>query len=178
MSAPRRGPDRSGTAAMSAHRLNSITRTPRGVPTLEDATVVGAAVATAAACHRRGGAERFAPELSPNLSQAFDFVGAWATADARRPRISRIPSRSMPVVPPDRQGPRPDQPQFTLIADSNRSLPKRNRSLDGSRSGLRILENHRTETRYEFHRLRCETPEFPRQRPGSWPLTQLSQLAV
>src|SRR5580692_7735887 len=49
MSAPRRGPDRSGDAAMSVHRLNSITRTSRGVPTLEDATIVVAAVATAAA---------------------------------------------------------------------------------------------------------------------------------
>jgi leader peptidase (prepilin peptidase)/N-methyltransferase len=34
---------------MSVHRLNPIARTPRGVPTLEDATVVVAAVATAAA---------------------------------------------------------------------------------------------------------------------------------
>jgi leader peptidase (prepilin peptidase) / N-methyltransferase len=34
---------------MSVHRLNSITRTSRGVPTLEDATIVVAAVATAAA---------------------------------------------------------------------------------------------------------------------------------
>jgi len=34
---------------MSVHWLNSITRTPRGVPTFEDATVVVAAVATAAA---------------------------------------------------------------------------------------------------------------------------------
>jgi hypothetical protein len=34
---------------MSVHWLNSIARTPRGVPTFEDATVVVAAVATAAA---------------------------------------------------------------------------------------------------------------------------------
>ena len=34
---------------MSAQWLNSIARTPRGVPTFEDATVVAAAVATAAA---------------------------------------------------------------------------------------------------------------------------------
>ena len=55
--------------------------------------------------------------------------------------------------------------------DSNRSLRKRNRSLDGSRSRFRILKNHRAETRSEFRRLRCQTPEFLRQRPGSWPLT-------
>jgi hypothetical protein len=36
-------------AAMSVHWLNSIARTPRGAPTFEDATVVVAAVATAAA---------------------------------------------------------------------------------------------------------------------------------
>jgi hypothetical protein len=40
-----------------------------------------------------------------------------------------------------------------------------------SRSKFRILKNHRAETRSEFHRLRYETPEFPRQRPGSGPLT-------
>jgi hypothetical protein len=34
---------------MSVHWLNSIARTPRGVPTFEDATVVVAAVATSAA---------------------------------------------------------------------------------------------------------------------------------
>jgi hypothetical protein len=34
---------------MSMHRLNSIARTPRGVPAFEDATVVVAAVATSAA---------------------------------------------------------------------------------------------------------------------------------
>jgi len=34
---------------MSMHRLNSIARTPRGVPTFEDATVLVAAIATAAA---------------------------------------------------------------------------------------------------------------------------------
>jgi len=36
-------------APMSVHWLNSIARTPRGAPTFEDATVVVAAVATAAA---------------------------------------------------------------------------------------------------------------------------------
>jgi hypothetical protein len=61
--------------------------------------------------------------------------------------------------------------EFTLFADSNRSRRKRNRSPDGSRSGFRILKNHRTETRSEFRCLWCETPEFPRQRPGSWPPT-------
>jgi hypothetical protein len=56
-------------------------------------------------------------------------------------------------------------------AVSNRSLRKRNRSLDGSRSRFRILKNHGAETRSEFRRLRCERPEFLRQRPGSWQLT-------
>ena len=46
-----------------------------------------------------------------------------------------------------------------------------NRSLDGSRSKFRILKNHRAETCPKFRRLRCETPEFPRRRTGSWPLT-------
>jgi hypothetical protein len=41
-----------------------------------------------------------------------------------------------------------------LIADSNRSLRKRNRSLDGSRSRFRILKNHQAETRSEIRRLR------------------------
>jgi hypothetical protein len=54
---------------------------------------------------------------------------------------------------------------------SDRSLRKRNRSLDGSRSNFRILKNHRAETRLGIRGLRYEVPAIPRQRPGFWRLT-------
>jgi hypothetical protein len=72
---------------------------------------------------------------------------------------------------PRKVGNQPPQREFTPIADSNRSLRKRNRSLDDSRSRFRISKNRGAETRSDVRRLRCETPEFPRQRPASWPLT-------
>src|ERR1700729_2372799 len=57
------------------------------------------------------------------------------------------------------------------MADSNRSLRKRNWSLHACGSEFRILKNHRAETRPENPGLLHELPDIPRQRPGSWPLT-------
>jgi hypothetical protein len=54
---------------------------------------------------------------------------------------------------------------------SNRSPRKRNRSLDGPAPKFRILKIHRAETGAEIRGLRYDSYDFPRQRPGSGPLT-------
>ena len=56
-------------------------------------------------------------------------------------------------------------------ADSNRSPPKRNRSLDPTARKIRILKIHRAETRPGILGLRCEMSDISRRRPGSWPLS-------
>jgi hypothetical protein len=56
-------------------------------------------------------------------------------------------------------------------ADSNRSLPKRNRSLPSSPSKFRILKIHRAETRRGIPGLRRESLESPRRRPDPRSLT-------
>jgi hypothetical protein len=58
-----------------------------------------------------------------------------------------------------------------LIADSNRSLRKRNRSLLGSPSKFRILKIHRAETRRGIRGLRRQSLEIPRRRPDPRSLT-------
>ena len=57
---------------------------------------------------------------------------------------------------------------FPLIADSNRSPRKRNRSLDNLARKFRILKNHRAETRAGNLGLQREMPDIPRQRPDFW----------
>jgi hypothetical protein len=54
---------------------------------------------------------------------------------------------------------------------SNRSLRKRNRSLDAPAPKFRILKIHRAETGADIRGFWCETSDIPRQRPGPSPLT-------
>jgi hypothetical protein len=54
---------------------------------------------------------------------------------------------------------------------SNRSLRKRNRSLDALAPKFRILKIYRAETGPGNLALRHEMSDIPRQRPGSWPLS-------
>jgi transglutaminase-like putative cysteine protease len=65
----------------------------------------------------------------------------------------------------------PPCPQAPKAAISNRSLLKRNRSLDNPALKFRILKTQPAETHRGIRGFRRETAEIPRQRPGSWPLT-------